>query len=100
MDRFILIVNDHDEYYMFPVNSFVGAVYASATTTTLYFEKAPMAYSFTFTHVAGHAPMFLKEFGDLCNMSPKNVIEFNDVSSHYDSDYISTVSAGTKIVVK
>jgi hypothetical protein len=100
MDRFILIVNDHDEYYMFPVSSFVGAVYASATTTKLYFEKAPMAYSFIFTHTSGAAPMFLKEFGDLCNMSPKNVIEFNDLNSYYDSDYITDVSVGTKIVVK
>ena len=100
MDRFILIVNDHDEYYMFPVSSFIGADFGLATSTNLYFEKAPMAYSFKFTHGSGQAPMFLKEFGDLCNMSPKNVIEFNNVSGHYDSDYITAVSTGTPIVVR
>tara|TARA_R100001594_G_scaffold136496_1_gene178896 strand:+ start:180 stop:482 length:303 start_codon:yes stop_codon:yes gene_type:complete len=100
MDRFILIVNDHDEYWMFPVSSFVGAKYSTAQDTVLYFEKAPMAFSFKFRHGSGHAPMFLKEFGDLCNMSPKNVIEFNDLSGHFDSDYITAVTAGTPIVVK
>lgn len=100
MERYVLIVYSATDFYLFPVNNFVGGIFLSATTTKIYFEKAPMSYSFDFTHETGRGSEFLRSLGDLLNNSPENVIEFNVLTSSFATDYVTAVSTGTKVVIK
>ena len=100
MKRYVLFVNTDTEYYLYPVSSFVGAVYYSATQTYLYFEKAPISIKVLLTHENLKGPNFLIALGNLFNNSAENVIVFNDLNKSYATDYVTAVSSITKVVIK
>tara|TARA_R100001443_G_scaffold92655_1_gene99294 strand:- start:2 stop:304 length:303 start_codon:yes stop_codon:yes gene_type:complete len=100
MERFVLIVYSESEFYLFPVSSFVGAKYVSSTSISVYFEKAPFSYKFDFTVDTSKGPKAARAIGELFNMSPENVIEFNNITGKFASDYVTALSTGTKVVIK
>ena len=100
MDRHVLFVNTSIDYLMFPLKSFLGAKYASATTIDLYFEKAPISYKVTLTIETGTGAEVALRVSELFNSNSSSTIIFNDTISTWPFEEVTGIDSFTKIFVQ
>jgi hypothetical protein len=95
-----LFVNTSTDYLMFPLKSFLGAKYASATTIDLYFEKAPISYKVTLTVETGSGVTVALKVAELFSQYRGSVIKFDEIKSIWPLEEVTAISSFTKIFVQ
>ena len=100
MERYVLFVNTAADYLAYPLKSFVGIKYASATTIDLFFEKAPLAYKITLTINTGTGVQTAKKLIELFSKYSGSVITFDEEQGLFPCADITAISSFTKVVIK
>ena len=100
MERYILFVNTGTDYYSWPLKSYVGLKYASATTVDLYFEKSPLSYKVTLTIESGSGMIVARKLSELFSKYTGSVIILDDVTKRWPLPEITGISSFTKVVIK
>lgn len=100
MERYVLFVNTATDYLVFPLKSFLGAKYASATTIDLYFEKAPISHKVTLTIETGSGSTVALKISELFSQFKGSVIKFDEIKNLWPIEEITSINSFTKIFVQ
>jgi len=100
MDRYVIFINDSDDYLMFPLRAFIGARYASSSSIDLFFEKAPLAYKITITVHPGTGIIAAYKIAELFSRNTNAVITFDDMAREHPFEEIIHIFSFTKVVIK